>query len=359
MYIKLANLISNSDPKILLLVQAYKNDFTQDYKPLCESQEDIFVTTDGYALIISDIAKHIRSSESLSYCLSRDLKYAKPLTDSDILRLKGIQSVRDEIELIEKKFLSWKFLNTETFSGDRLNRYPKERLFITEDNKHCFLIDELIEILNKKNQFYNPYTNQPLSKNDISRLCKLPEIFNAYTLLKTRQNYCASKISTQTIMELKKLAEILLNKNEIANGFFTPIPKSQDGYEKFNEYYRKLNEVEKEALDDYWIDKWPLVEEWILSELDFVSGLYLQGASSPIKFKDLYQSFGEHCSHELGGSIVQMVVQLAPDIEFNVSAFLAKNVVKSIKNNINLTHSPFVSDNNDAHVNDGSSKLNL
>lgn len=337
-YIKLANLVAGGDPKILSLVQAFKNDFTFKSLPLYKTQEDIFVTTNGYAFTTSDIKEHIKSTESFSYPLYPGLRlstYTRPLSEDDISKLKNIPALRIEIELIEKKFSSYN--NRETFEGEYLYFYPKNKLFVTEDNNFCFLIDELLKILNEQNQFYNPYTKTPLSESDVKRLLELPEIIKANNFLKSKQELCASKISRQTILELKKLAECLLNKNEIHNGFFDPIPRAQTGYENFNTYYQTLNVTERNALDDYWIDRWDTIE--IMNHS--LSGM------APTKFKNLYESFNQSCVHSIGGSIVKAVIQLAPDTKFDVHGSLAKSVVNLLKNRTDLKYSAFVTGSND------------
>lgn len=206
-----------------------------------------------------------------------------------------------------------------------LYHYPKKLLFITEDN-YCFLIDDLVNIIRAQNNLYNPYTNQQLSENDAARLMNIPKITKSFHGIKIKQQYCAKKITPDTIEELKQLAEGLLNEDEITNGRGFAVPISQKAYEKFNNYYQSLDEREREALNNYWIDGWSFV---------FLSQGMISG-KNPVKFEDLYQSINASCVHSIGGSIVKMVLQLDPNATFNPTSFEVKQVIGSIKKGTNF-----------------------
>jgi hypothetical protein len=323
-YVDLANLISSTDPRILSLVQIYKNDYTSNGLLLNESKGEIFITEENYALTEEEIAGHIKRTESLSYPIhGKSLEKAIPLAESDLAKLKEIKSISSEIQGVEKKFSMFK--KDSAISGDRLIHFPKNKLFVTEDS-FCFPIDELLKMLTAQNRFYNPYTMKDLSSQDIERLLSIPEVKDANSNAKLQQTYFASKISRATLNELVKLAEGLLNAGEITYGSRARVPRAQQGYEKFNSYYQSLDALERKAVNNYWIDGWSTVD---------VSDGYIKGMRST-KFEGLYQSFGESCVHSIAGSIVKMVLMLNPRATFGVSSSDAIEFIAKIRKTHNL-----------------------
>src|SRR3990167_580974 len=208
----------------------------------------------------------------------------KGLTNIIFKRLKMMLDNYHNISKFEIK----DFRNQTSLYGDTLSEYGEHELFIT-DTKYCFVVKEYLIYLESKHSFLNPYTNSPLSDNDIKRLMQYPAIQKETEILEAKQKYCASKISQNTIAALVKLASGLLNKKEIyAVG--GEVPLAQKAYVEFNAYYNSMPIDERECLNNYWIGGWTT---------NLVLGVHGMG---PIKFIDLYQSLDLSCVHTVGGS---------------------------------------------------------
>lgn len=211
------------------------------------------------------------------------------------------KSKEEEVEVIDDEA---PYRNEASLGLTPLSEYSDTELFVTED-RYCLVIDEIVQLLRTQFSLYNPYTRIRLSIEDRNRLMQIPAIVECWEVLLEQQRENASRISEETIAELKALAEGCLNREEILKMSHSFAPHAQPSLDKFASYYGSLQEEERRALDDYWV---PQCE---------------REDSRSMKFADLYCSLDQMCMRAVGDQIVLMVLQLQPETRFDVEGVMA------------------------------------
>lgn len=322
-YTQLGQTLAKDDPEIFYYIQYYANDLTLKNQLVVECGKTIFFTSRRYALPLDELVESMLLTESFSHP-DPEKKFNVPLSPEDIHELKQLSAtlplLKTAIAHIEQKFSYLK--NSESLNLEPLNTFPKSALLMTQDG-YGFVIDELMKTLIEKNRFYNPYTQVALHENDVDRLMFNDKVVRNYSVQNLVQRYYARKISPQTVHELKKLAERLLN-NEVAptRGFFNPVRIGLSPFEKFKNYYETLQPIEKNALDNYIMKSWDTIE--------IAQGMMLASATARLMsgivwgmsahhFSSLYRYCQEGtCSMDMrGAAIAQVVLQLNPEIQFD------------------------------------------
>ena len=327
-FVMLANFLDDK-PRIQILIQAYKNDHALDNTLLANAPSEIFAAESRYVYLHSELKEHLEKTESLSFPPPKEDPI--PMTKEDIKNLKEIPVFKQLIETIENKFAGYQ--NKYTLNNKLLCYYPKESfskplLFVTDDNQYCFLIKELLAELDKTGNYINPHTKKEFSPNDVERIKCLPELKDTKKLLSARQQELAELINNETIEKLKTLVEGMLTFTEVDVVFSDRMKKARAACQAFQQYFQKLSRTQQDALNEYWVD----------SYLPVGGILYFFQSSGAKKFSQLYQKMttpqkqmeGAYMQ-QVAGSLIEMILQLAPYTKFNVMHPSANNFIDGIR----------------------------
>lgn len=168
-----------------------------------------------------------------------------------VKRVGAIQSaVPDDLKVhcelalmhVEHEYLKRNYVNTETMLGDEVKDIPRASFYVTEDN-YAWDMEELVQAIRVgKGIMRNPLSKEMFTPKDIRGILVHP-LGKSLAALAVEQHELSKGVRTATIVEMEKLAHVLL---EDQSSDTLPSRKAVD---EFLAYIATLPDLEQKAIE--------------------------------------------------------------------------------------------------------------
>jgi hypothetical protein len=110
---------------------------------------------------------------------------------------------------VEHEYLKRNYVNTETMLGDEVKDIPRAKFYVTEDN-YAWDMEELVQAIRVgKGIMRNPLSKEMFTPKDIRGILVHP-LGKSMAALAVEQHELSKGVRTATIVEMEKLAHVLL-----------------------------------------------------------------------------------------------------------------------------------------------------